>query len=130
MLRSLVGSEMCIRDRGRMVVCICNLKTAKLAGMDSHGMVLCASLEPEGGDKICEPVAPPQGAKVGEQITFDGFESVPDKVLKKSKVWTECAVDMKTNAEGVACWKDLPYKTSAGVCTITNKTALVGVPIK
>ena len=50
------------------------------------GMVLCASYEPEGGDKVCEPMAPPEGAAVGELITFEGHESNPDKVLKKSKV--------------------------------------------
>ena len=40
----------------------------------------------EGGDKVCEPMAPPEGAAVGELITFEGHESNPDKVLKKSKV--------------------------------------------
>jgi len=116
--------------QGRRVVCICNLKTAKLAGMDSHGMVLCASHEPENGDKVCEPLAPPEGAKVGELITFEGYPSTPDAVLKKSKPWTEVAADLLTNDQGVACWNKIPFNTSAGACKITNVSALANKPIK
>eukprot|EP00656_Telonema_subtile_P049008 TRINITY_DN6004_c0_g2_i2.p1 TRINITY_DN6004_c0_g2~~TRINITY_DN6004_c0_g2_i2.p1 ORF type:complete len:382 (-),score=149.42 TRINITY_DN6004_c0_g2_i2:128-1273(-) len=125
-LKGLVPLE---EMQGRRVVCVCNLKPAKLAGMESHGMVLCASYEPEGGDKVCEPLAPPAGAKVGELITFEGYPSVPDKVLKKSKVWSDAAVDLTTNAEGVACYKGLAFTTSAGVCSVQNKQ-LVDKPIK
>lgn len=90
---------------------------------------MCASYEPENGPKLCEPLAPPEGAKVGEVITFEGYPSTPDKVLKKSKIWNECAVDLKTNNEGVACWNGLPFQTSAGPCSIKSKD-LVNVPIK
>merc|ERR1711934_1013492 len=115
--------------QGRRVVCICNLKTAKLAGMDSHGMVLCASDE-SGDVKVCEPLMPPEGAAVGELITFEGYPSTPDPVLKKSKPWTEVAVDLLTNDEGVACWNKIPFNTTAGPCKISNVSELANKPIK
>jgi len=126
-LKGLVPLE---EMQGRRVVCVCNLKPAKLAGIESHGMVLCASYEPEGGDKVCEPMAPPEGAAVGELITFEGHESNPDKVLKKSKVWTECAEHLLTNSDGIGCYKGLPMMTSAGPCFVTNKSVLSDKHIK
>merc|ERR1712166_821435 len=126
-LKGLVPLE---EMQGRRVVCVCNLKPAKLAGIESHGMVLCASYEPEGGDKVCEPMAPPEGAAVGELIKFEGHESNPDKVLKKSKVWTECAESLMTNSDGIGCYKGVPMMTSAGPCFVTNKSVLSDKHIK
>merc|ERR1719253_2461154 len=115
--------------QGRRVVCICNLKPAKMVGLESAGMVLCASYEPEDGPKLCEPLMPPEGAAVGEQITFEGHASNPDKVLKKSKVWTECAKDLLTNDKGVACYQGLSFNAGGGVCSIKNME-LCNRPIK
>lgn len=68
-----------------------------------------------------ELVEPPQGAVVGERVTFPGFEGLPDDVLNpKKKVWETLQVDLHTDKELVACYKDLPFTTSAGICKVSS----------
>jgi len=54
--------------QNRMAVLLCNLKPAKMRGVVSQAMVMCAS-SPE---KV-EILAPPLGAVPGDRITFEGF---------------------------------------------------------
>lgn len=54
--------------QNRMAVLLCNLKPAKMRGVVSQAMVMCAS-SPE---KV-EILAPPPGAVAGDRITFEGF---------------------------------------------------------
>ncbi|NXQ63085.1 AIMP1 protein, partial [Anthoscopus minutus] len=54
--------------QNRMAVLLCNLKPAKMRGVVSQAMVMCAS-SPE---KV-EILAPPPGAVPGDRITFEGF---------------------------------------------------------
>ena len=62
---------------------------------------------------------PPKSAVVGERISFPGFEGQPDEVLNpKKKVWELLQVDLFSNKDLVACYKDIPLTTSAGVCTV------------
>ncbi|KAL0358530.1 UNVERIFIED_CONTAM: Methionine--tRNA ligase, cytoplasmic [Sesamum angustifolium] len=70
-----------------------------------------------------ELVEPPQGAAVGERVTFPGFDGLPDDVLNpKKKVWETVQVDLHTDKELVARYKDLPFTTSAGVCRVASIT--------
>ena len=99
----------------RMVILVSNLKAAKLAGFKSEGMVLCS----KNGDK-CEFVDPPAGAVIGERLMIDGLTGEPAKPnqVKKKKMWEAVAVDLKTNADRVACWQGKPLKCkNGGVCT-------------
>mmetsp|Transcript_23037 Transcript_23037/g.52731 ORF Transcript_23037/g.52731 Transcript_23037/m.52731 type:complete len:225 (-) Transcript_23037:355-1029(-) len=58
---------------GRRLLVITNLKAKNLKGFKSHGMVLCAaSTNPDGSEKV-EFVEPPEGAAIGEIITFEGL---------------------------------------------------------
>ena len=52
--------------RERLVVVLCNLKPAKLKGIESRGMVLCASVD--GDPKQVEPLLPPEGCAAGDRI--------------------------------------------------------------
>jgi len=52
------------------VIVLVNLKPRKLAGFNSHGMVLCASNEDH--TKV-ELLRPADGSKVGERVTLDGY---------------------------------------------------------
>ncbi len=66
-------------------------------------------------------VDPPESAAVGERVTFPGFEGEPDDVLNpKKKVWETLQVDLQTNTDLVACYKDIPFTTSAGVCKVAS----------
>jgi methionyl-tRNA synthetase len=54
-------------------------------------------------------------------VTFPGFEGEPDDVLNpKKKVWETLQVDLQTNSDLVACYKDIPLTTSAGVCKVAT----------
>lgn len=54
--------------QNRMAVMLCNLKPAKMRGVVSQAMVMCASSP----DKV-EILDPPGGAVPGDRVTFQGF---------------------------------------------------------
>ena len=58
----------------RLVVVLCNLKPAKLKGVESKGMVLCASVAKEDGTKCVEPLIAPEGAVAGDRVHVEGYE--------------------------------------------------------
>ncbi|KAL7138814.1 hypothetical protein ABFS83_09G007600 [Erythranthe nasuta] len=104
--------------QNRKVCVLCNLKPAAMRGIKSQAMVLAAS---NNDHTKVELVEPPQGAVVGERVTFQGFEGLPDDVLNpKKKVWETLQVDLLTDKELVACYKDLPFTTSTGVCKVSS----------
>merc|ERR1712117_124096 len=53
----------------RLVVVLCNLKPAKMRGIESCGMVLCSSrAEP----KEVEPLSVPEGSVPGDKVVVEG----------------------------------------------------------
>ncbi|CAN1174965.1 Probable methionine--tRNA ligase [Linum perenne] len=106
--------------QNRKVCVLCNLKPATIRGVKSHGMVLAVSNADQ--TKI-ELVDPPASAAVGERITFNA-EVVLDPKLEPSliskKAWDTFQVDMHTDEELVARYKDAPFATSAGVCKVAS----------
>ncbi|XP_025873402.2 aminoacyl tRNA synthase complex-interacting multifunctional protein 1 isoform X1 [Vulpes vulpes] len=106
--------------QNRMVILLCNLKPAKMRGVISQAMVMCAS-SPE---KV-EILAPPTGSVPGDKIVFDAFPGEPDKELNpKKKIWEQIQPDLYTNDECVATYKGAPFEVKGkGVCraqTMTN----------
>ncbi|XP_050592711.1 tyrosine--tRNA ligase, cytoplasmic isoform X2 [Bombus affinis] len=100
--------------QNRMVVILANLKPANLRGVQSHGMVLCASVdEPV---RRVEPLRPPLDSKPGEKIIVDGYEDgSPDDVLNpKKKVWEKLQVDLVVNGSGEASWSGNVLLTASG----------------
>ncbi|XP_012879245.1 PREDICTED: aminoacyl tRNA synthase complex-interacting multifunctional protein 1 [Dipodomys ordii] len=99
--------------QNRMVILLCNLKPAKMRGVLSQAMVMCAS-SPE---KV-EILAPPNGSIPGDRITFDAFPGEPDKELNpKKKIWEQIQPDLYTNNECVATYKGAPFEVKGkGVC--------------
>lgn len=73
-------------------------------------------------DLQVELVDPPASAAIGERVTFPGHSTTePDNVLNpKSKVWETVQVDLDSNSDLVACYKDVPFTTSAGVCKVAS----------
>jgi len=54
------------------LVCVyANLKSRKLAGFDSNGMVMCSSTVDKSKTEILRP---PANAKVGDRVVLEGFE--------------------------------------------------------
>jgi methionine--tRNA ligase beta chain len=56
--------------QGRMVVTVCNLKPAKLAGQLSEAMILAASCEGPNG-RIVRTLVPADGSKPGERVRIN-----------------------------------------------------------
>ena len=120
-------SLLIVQMLNRNVVVLCNLKPAKLKGIESRGMVLCASRD---DPKEVEPLLPPEGSVAGDRIFVEGYEGgTPDEQLNpKRKVWEKIAVDMKTNAaDGKAQWAGNNLLTPKG--EVVAKT-VKGAPIK
>ena len=108
---------------GARVCVIVNVKPGKLRDVTSDGLVLCTS---NADHTVVDFVVPPEGAAVGERVMFPGFEGEPEDVLNPKKKQLEgVSPDLKTNADGVACYKDVPFTTSAGVCTSSLKDCFI-----
>ncbi|XP_058405852.1 aminoacyl tRNA synthase complex-interacting multifunctional protein 1 [Diceros bicornis minor] len=99
--------------QNRMVILLCNLKPARMRGVLSQAMVMCAS-SPE---KV-EILAPPSGSVPGDRVTFDAYPGEPDKELNpKKKIWEQIQPDLYTNDECVATYKGVPFEVKGkGVC--------------
>merc|ERR1719312_2130524 len=82
--------------KDRMVVVLCNLKPAKMRGVESNGMVLCGSRD---DPKEVDPIAPPPGSKPGDKVFVEGYETgAPDEQLNpKKKVWDKLATELQVN---------------------------------
>ena len=54
---------------------------------------------------------------------FDGFDGPPEAASKmdKKKGWETIQPELNTNADGVCCYKELPFTLASGVCTATVK---------
>lgn len=103
----------------RKVLVLCNLKSRKLGGVPSHGMVLCAS---NAAHTEVEFVIPPEDSKIGERVMFEGYDGDPEAENKfaKKKMLEKLAPDLKTDANGVVVWKGAKSVTSVGPCTASK----------
>lgn len=118
---------------GKNVLVLANLKTRKMVGFPSHGMVLCAVQEggaEDGSEDVVELLSPPEGAVPGTRIVCAGFEGEPateNQVIKK-KMLNAIFPDLKVNGEGVAVYKDVPLTTGeedAACTSVTLKDAVI-----
>ena len=88
-------------------------------------MVLCAAAEKD-GTEIVEFVEPPEGAALGEIVTFEGLpppQPISGAQVEKKKVFQACMDGMKTTDDCSAAWNGHIFMTSAGPCkskTISN----------
>lgn len=107
----------------RKVLVVCNLKSTKVVGFESQGMVLAAK-----HDGKVELVDPPADAKIGERVFIQGLsgEPVTSTQVKKKKVWESVAKNLKTADGGLATWDGKTIETTAGVC---KAASLAGAPI-
>lgn len=112
----------------RLVVVLCNLKPAKMRGIESSGMLLCASAEEEGNKKVL-PLSVPVSGKPGDKIVVEGYETgTPDDILNpKKKVWEKLQVDLKTSNEGFAQWQgnNLLTPTNEKLTCVELKNAFI-----
>ncbi|GER46590.1 methionine--tRNA ligase [Striga asiatica] len=112
-----------IAPQNRRVVLITNVKPGKLRDVMSEGLVLCASNKDH---TIVEPLLAPDGAKVGECVTFSGHDGKPEEVLNpKKKQLDKITPNLFTDDKGVATFKGVPFMTSSGPCTSSLPNASI-----
>jgi len=118
---------------GRMVVVLCNLapKSMKFIAPDykSQGMVLCANLGGYTEGAKTELLEPPEGAKIGERISFAGLPPAPPakpKRVERKGCFRKTAQFLKTSEDRVALYRTHAFTTSAGPITVPT---LVGASI-
>ncbi|XP_050432085.1 tyrosine--tRNA ligase, cytoplasmic isoform X2 [Adelges cooleyi] len=101
--------------QNRTVVVLCNLKPAKMRGVESCGMVLCASSEND-GIKFVELLQPAEGSQPGDRVFVEGYDKgEPDKILNpKKKIWEKLQVDLKVSEKCEAQWQSNNLLTNAG----------------
>lgn len=104
---------------GSLVVVITNLKTAKLAGETSEGMILAGvQSDPElPSGELVAPIRPPGNAQAGSRIYLDGSSpsDAPPKVLK-SGPWADIKSKLSVAAGG-GSYGGIRLVTSAGPLT-------------
>uniref|UniRef100_A0A7S3JTU4 tRNA-binding domain-containing protein n=1 Tax=Aureoumbra lagunensis TaxID=44058 RepID=A0A7S3JTU4_9STRA len=90
--------------QNHLVLVIANLKSRKLAGFPSQGMVLCASK-----DSKVVFVDPPSGAKPGDRVYFEGLSNVSpasEKQCDKQKLFTKVQPAFNTKCNGQCFYKN------------------------
>lgn len=106
----------------RKVIVVCNLKPVKMRGIKSAAMVLAASPRPNEGEedhhsKTVELVMPPEGAKAGEKVFFEGWKGEPEGILNpKKKIWETFQPGFTTtdNLEVGFCAAAIPILNTEG----------------
>jgi hypothetical protein len=87
-------------------------------------LLACSSSD----SKTVELIAPPKDSEIGERVQLEGIEWVGqvDAVLKpKQKIFEQVVEFLKTNEQGVATYKGIPFTTSTGPITATIKNAQI-----
>ena len=118
----------------RKVVCITNLKPAKMRGIESTAMLLAASDGKEGDDETVQLLDVPESVSNGELLSFENKEmGEPDAMLKSKgalKVWDRVKSKLRVNADGEATYQEedgtiRKILTSAGPAKVTSLTDCV-----
>ncbi|XP_048779172.2 aminoacyl tRNA synthase complex-interacting multifunctional protein 1-like isoform X2 [Ostrea edulis] len=105
--------------QNKVAVFMCNLKPAKMRGILSEAMIMCASTP----EKV-EILNIPPGAAIGDKVTCKAYPGAPDVQLQpKKKVWETLAPDLKVNKEKVATFRGDPL-------VIEGKGALTAPSLK
>lgn len=120
-LNNLVPKEELL---GSKRVFLTNLKPQKMAGIESQGMLMCASHTEEGGTRTVTPLVVPENAKAGDRITVEGHEKdTPDERLNpKKKIWETLAPGFKVNDDLNAEYNGMLLKLE-GLGIVTSKQA-------
>lgn len=101
--------------KGRSVVFV-NLKSKKLGGFPSHGMVMCCSDKTVEGEEKIEICRPGDNSEVGERIYLEGYEELfPDSTLEpcSSKVMERVLSQFKTDKDGNVTYNGIRVRTKS-----------------
>lgn len=96
---------------GLDVVVLCNMKSSKIRGVESEGLVLCAYNEAK-----YEPLKVSEGSATGEKLFVEGFQTTGEvlQLNPKKKVWDKIQAEFRTNDAGDVLWKEFGLLSLAG----------------
>ncbi|KAJ3278683.1 hypothetical protein HK104_002106 [Borealophlyctis nickersoniae] len=107
--------------QNRHVVLLCNLKPAKMRGIESAAMVLAATST---DGSTVELITPPADSKPGDRAYFEGYQGTPEPLLNpKKKVWEGVQPGLKTDDELRATFVEAGGK----VCVLRTEKGVCGV---
>jgi len=105
--------------KGKLVVCLANIKTSKMRGVESQAMLLCG-FAADGAS--VELVQPPDGCAIGQRVSFEGHDGEPERQLNpKKKVWeNSIQPHLNTSADCIARFKEVAFSTPQGPCRVAS----------
>ncbi|VDK20219.1 unnamed protein product [Taenia asiatica] len=95
--------------QGLVGIFMCNLKPVKMRGIESQGMLMCAT----DADGRVEPlvIEGPAELMLGDRVYVQGYPGQPDAQLNpKKKVWEQVKPDMRVDGAQIATYKGVPWK--------------------
>jgi aminoacyl tRNA synthase complex-interacting multifunctional protein 1 len=113
---------------GARVLVMCNLKEKPLRGVNSNGMICCASIT-EGEKKTVRLLEISSTAKRGERVQWAGEPEgvLADETPIAAKKLTKLLGGLRTDAQGVVVFGEEGFKAHAGGQPITCKAIVNGV---
>eukprot|EP00828_Plagiopyla_frontata_P008489 TRINITY_DN1422_c0_g1_i3.p1 TRINITY_DN1422_c0_g1~~TRINITY_DN1422_c0_g1_i3.p1 ORF type:complete len:260 (+),score=57.07 TRINITY_DN1422_c0_g1_i3:131-910(+) len=101
-------------DMNGLCLVFVNLKSKKLAGFASHGMILCAS----NNDHSKVEIMRPDSAKIGERVQLENQDIVSDENIKEitpkeKEIW-KMFEQFKVDENSFATFQGVKLKTSTG----------------
>mmetsp|Transcript_63129 Transcript_63129/g.176583 ORF Transcript_63129/g.176583 Transcript_63129/m.176583 type:complete len:106 (+) Transcript_63129:569-886(+) len=91
------------------------MQPAKMRGVTSYGMVLCAKNLEKG---VVELIDVPESCAIGTRLLPEGVPStwapLEPAAVKEYKVWERVAEQLKTGEDRTACFDGKPLTTAEG----------------
>jgi len=101
--------------QGKRLLAICNLMPAKMMGVTSHGMVLCAK---SADKKVVELISVPESCKIGDRILPEGVPATwspfTPEAVKELKIWEAVVKEMRADASRTVCFDGKPLVSATG----------------
>jgi len=95
--------------QNRKVIMVANLKPAKMRGITSYGMVLCAKKD----DKVelinCPPEAQPGDIVTTEDFLNDSWKDPDSQMNPKKKIFEKVQLDFATDDNFVGMYRNKPF---------------------
>ncbi|KAL3086112.1 hypothetical protein niasHS_009682 [Heterodera schachtii] len=111
--------------KNRLVVCLCNLKPAKMRGVESQAMVMCASTPEKVEVLEVSPDSVP-----GDLVVCEPFVRRPPQQLNpKKKIWETVAPDLSVSETGECIYKGQILRVERSNSSLSAST-LRNVPVK
>ncbi|VDO13591.1 unnamed protein product [Rodentolepis nana] len=115
--------------QGLVGIFMCNLKPVKMRGIESQGMLMCASNDEH---TVVEPlvIEGPNPPELGDRVFVESYPGEPDGQLNpKKKVWETVKPDMRVDASNFATYKGAQWKLRNNPGAVIKSPSVVNAQI-